>query len=298
MTSRQEENAEAAARVAVDKLSDVNNERRHEQVTGLEYERRQDNYQQASETRGPSVLGGILKSVGDTYEQLKGTVTSKTHSTDYKAEEAKETTMQKAGEYASYASDKTGELKDYAVDQVKKSADTVTETAGEYKEYTAEKAKEESGAVASRVTELKESATAAARRARDYFTGTARELDQKALEGGDINEEKYGETEFKARQKMQEVKLNEEGVHDEAKQRAAADWDTAADRGIAAKRNIYGAVGSVKDAIKDKLTYPTDIVQEARASREYGGPKRGEKMVEDIGGPTGPAAMPSVRTSD
>ncbi|KAL0456304.1 UNVERIFIED_CONTAM: Late embryogenesis abundant protein ECP63 [Sesamum latifolium] len=352
MASRQEENAEAAARVAVDKLSDVNKERRHEQVAGLEYQRR-DNYQQASESRGPGVLGGILKSVGDTFEQLKGTVTSKTHSTDYstgtmgktghytdyeadqamgragedkdyasekakdaaigkadeyvgsavekamdKAKEAKETTMQKAGEYASYASDKTGECKDYAVDQVNKSADTVTETASEYTKYTAEKAKEESGAVASRMSELKESATAAARRARDYFTGNARDLDQKALQGGDINEEKYGETEFKARQKMQELKLNEEGVYDEAKQRAAADWDTAADRGIAAKRNIYGAVGSVKEAIKDKLTYPTDIVQEARASREYGGPKRGEKMVEDIGGPTGPAAMPTVRTSD
>ncbi|KAL0351274.1 UNVERIFIED_CONTAM: Late embryogenesis abundant protein ECP63 [Sesamum calycinum] len=352
MASRQEENAEEAAQVAVDKLNDVNKERRHEQVAGLEYQRPPDNYQQASESRGPGVLGGVLKSVGDTFEHFKGTVTSKTHSTDYttgtmgktghytdyaadqamrragedtdyasekaketkdtaigkadeyigsamdKAEEAKETTVQKAGEYASYASDKTGEYKDYAVDQVKKSADTVTETASEYTKYTAEKAKEESGAVASRMAELKESATAAARRARDYFTGNARDLDQKALEGGDINEEKYGETEFKAREKMQDLKLNEEGVYDEGKQRAAADWDTAADRGIAAKKNIYGAVGSVKEAIKDKLTYPTDIVQEARASREYGGPKRGEKMVEDIRGPTGPAAMPTVRASD
>ncbi|XP_011095747.1 embryonic protein DC-8-like isoform X2 [Sesamum indicum] len=294
MASRQEENAEAAARVAVDKLSDVNKERRHEQVAELEYQR-PDNYQQAPESRGTGVLGGILKSVGDTFEQLKGTVTSKTDSTDYttgtmgktghytdyaadqamgkagedkdyasekaketkdaaigkadecidsavekametkdsamdKAEKAKEITMHKAGEYASYASDKTGEYKDYAVDQVKKSADTVTETVSEYTKYTAAKAKEESGAVATRMTELKESATAAARRARDYFTGNARDLDQKALEGGDINEEKYGETEFKARQKMQELKLNEEGVYDEAKQRAAADWDTAADR--------------------------------------------------------------------
>lgn len=42
-------------------------------------------------------------------------------------------------------------------------------------------------------------------------------------------QEKYAETEFRAREKMQESKLNEEGVHDEAK-RAAADWETAADR--------------------------------------------------------------------
>ncbi|KAI3464290.1 hypothetical protein Pfo_020953 [Paulownia fortunei] len=149
------------------------------------------------------------------------------------------------------------------------------------------------------MAELKESAAAAARKDRDFFTGKAGELDQKALERGDINVEKYGETEFKAREKMEELKLNEEGVYDEAEQRAATDWETAADRGIAARRNIYGAVGCVKDAIKDKLTYPTDIVQEARASREYGGPKRREKLVDDIeGGPSGPAALPTVKTSD
>ncbi|KAL7156217.1 hypothetical protein ABFS83_03G128600 [Erythranthe nasuta] len=149
--------------------------------------------------------------------------------------------------------------------------------------------------------ELKETAASAARRTKDLLTGTAEELDRKSLQGGDTNQEKYRETEFKAREKMEEHKLNEEGLQDEAKQRAAADRETAADRGVAARKNIYGAMGSVKDAIKEKLTYPTDIVHEARASREYGGPKRAEKeklVDETEEGPYGPAAFPSVKTSD
>ncbi|KAL2520239.1 embryonic protein DC-8-like [Forsythia ovata] len=139
---------------------------------------------------------------------------------------------------------------------------------------------------------------------------------------------------------MEELKLKEEGVQDVAKQRAAADWETAADRqvfqfcmsivtlynflkyflvfflnefvklesqvtfagfnrGMAARSTIYGAMGSLKDAIKDKLTYPSDIVQEARAVHEYGGPKRGEKTVDDAAGtPSGPAAAPTTKTFD
>ncbi|KAL9173534.1 hypothetical protein ABFS82_03G121600 [Erythranthe guttata] len=146
--------------------------------------------------------------------------------------------------------------------------------------------------------ELKETAASAARRTKELLTGNAEELDRKALLGGDTNQEKYRETEFKAREKMEEQKLNKE---DEAKQRVAADRETAADRGVAARKNIYGAIGSVKDAIKEKLTYPTDIVHEARASREYGGPKRAEKeklVDETEEGPYGPAAFPSVQTSD
>lgn len=58
-------------------------------------------------------------------------------------------------------------------------------------------------------------------------------------------------------------------------------------------------MGSIKDAIKEKLTYPPDIVQQARAVHDYGGPKRGEKMVEDVTGtPSGPAASPTTKTSD
>lgn len=55
-----------------------------------------------------------------------------------------------------------------------------------------------------------------------------------------------------------------------------------------------------RESIREKLTYPTDIVQEARASREYGGPKRAtrEKLVDDVEeGPYGPSAFPCASTA-
>lgn len=60
------------------------------------------------------------------------------------------------------------------------------------------------------------------------------------------------------------------------------------DRGTAGTRNIFSAIGSVKEAIKEKLTMPSDIVEETQAAREYGGTKRAtaEKVVlDDEGNP-------------
>lgn len=52
-------------------------------------------------------------------------------------------------------------------------------------------------------------------------------------------------------------------------------WDTNnVNRGQAAKVNIFSAIGNVTDAIKDKLTMPSDIKRETEAAREYGGTKR------------------------
>ncbi|KAG8378526.1 hypothetical protein BUALT_Bualt08G0146200 [Buddleja alternifolia] len=307
MASRQatkEENAEAAARVAIDNLSDT---RRHEE----------------EQKTGSGILGSIM----NRYEQVKEAVTTnKPHddvdhdvtieqdsSADETLAESGNISMVEIGQYTNYAAqkeeepikeippmDKAGEYNDNIAEKAKETKDNALQKAGEYEEYAMDKVQEETDVFSGRMAEVKELATAAARRAMDYFTGKAGDLDQKALDGGDINDEKYGETEFKAREKMQELKLNEEGVYDEAKQRAWADKETAADRGVAAKRNIYGAMGTVKDAIREKLTYPTGIVQEARASREYGGPKRGRghKLVDEVeGGPSGPAAMPSARAS-
>lgn len=45
-------------------------------------------------------------------------------------------------------------------------------------------------------------------------------------------------------------------------------------RGIAAKGKIFSAIGSVTEAIKGKLTQPTDVVEEKRAASEHGGSGR------------------------
>lgn len=53
-------------------------------------------------------------------------------------------------------------------------------------------------------------------------------------------------------------------------------------RGNEGKSNIFSKLGGVKDAIKDKLSMPTDVVEQTRAAREYGGTRRGtegEKVV-------------------
>ena len=42
-------------------------------------------------------------------------------------------------------------------------------------------------------------------------------------------------------------------------------------RGNEAKGTIFGALGNVTEAIKSKLTMPSDIVEETRAAREHGG---------------------------
>lgn len=61
------------------------------------------------------------------------------------------------------------------------------------------------------------------------------------------------------------------------------DWDIYMYRGKAAKSNILGAMGSVGEAIKSKLTYPSDVVEESRATREQGGTgRRGEQVVIEV----------------
>jgi len=54
-------------------------------------------------------------------------------------------------------------------------------------------------------------------------------------------------------------------------------------RGNEAKGTIFGALGNVTEAIKSKLTMPSDIVEETRAAREHGGTGRTvvEVKVED-----------------
>ncbi|KAL2487277.1 late [Abeliophyllum distichum] len=144
------------------------------------------------------------------------------------------------------------------------------EKAGEYKDYTAEKAKEGKDTTVGKITELKDSAADAARRAVGYLTGkkeetkqkteeTAEAAKQKAEETTQAAKEKYEETEEEARRKMEEMKIKEEGDIDDARKRAEEERDAATEGGTEGEGGgILGTLGSVKDAIKDKLTpHPT-----------------------------------------
>ncbi|XP_052175382.1 embryonic protein DC-8-like [Diospyros lotus] len=108
------------------------------------------------------------------------------------------------------------------------------------------------------------------------------EFSRFVYKGGEVG----ADTEYEAGRKLQELKLQQEGneYDDEDRRRAEADWETTANRGTAARSNIYGAKGSVEEAIEEKLTMPTDIVKETRSASEYGGPKRAEvaKVLVDV----------------
>ncbi|XP_006365295.1 embryonic protein DC-8-like [Solanum tuberosum] len=194
-----------------------------------------------------------------------------------KGEETKEATMKKTNGLKDYGAEKAGEYKDSVVDH---KAKQMEHTMMEKADYIAEKAEEGKDTTFGKISELKDSAADAARRAVGFFTGTKEDAADAALRNEEPKE-LYEETEDNARKMMQELKLNEEGVQDEARQRAEADRETAAARGSAAKKNIYSAMGNLTGSIKEKLTMPSDIVEETRAARELGGPKRGMRTDVD-----------------
>lgn len=75
---------------------------------------------------------------------------------------------------------------------------------------------------------------------------------------------------------MEELRLREKGYEarvgdmdrDEDREIEAAKGTAA--KGTAAKSNIFSSLGIVSDAIKSKLTHPTNVVEESRAAREEG----------------------------
>ncbi|KAK4708756.1 hypothetical protein R3W88_029681 [Solanum pinnatisectum] len=197
-----------------------------------------------------------------------------------KGEETKEATMEKANDLKDYGAEKAGEYKDSVVDKAKQMEHTMMEKADDIEE----KAEEGKDTIFGKISELKDSAADTARRAVCFFTGTKEEAADTALRNEEPKE-LYEETEDNARKMMQQLKLKEEGIQDEARQRAEADRETAAARGSAAKKNIYSAMGNLTSSIKEKLTMPSDIVEEMRAARELGGPKRGMRTDVDEGSP-------------
>ncbi|OWM69657.1 late embryogenesis abundant protein ECP63-like [Punica granatum] len=112
---------------------------------------------------------------------------------------------------------------------------------------------------------LRDAAKAAAVKARDLLSGEA---------GG--TDRRQPETEEPGRQKLEEMRLRATGQHEEAQ------------RGMEAKDNIVSSIGSVTDAIKEKLTQPTDVVNETRLAHEHGAALREDPTA----GPTGSEHIP------
>lgn len=69
---------------------------------------------------------------------------------------------------------------------------------------------------------------------------------------------------------MEELKLQGKEYKDEDADRAREARDIEAEKGQAAKENIFSSIGSIPGAIKSKLTHPTEVVEDSRAAREKG----------------------------
>nr|AAO39900.1 At2g36640 [Arabidopsis thaliana]BAC42987.1 putative f13k3 late embryogenesis abundant protein AtECP63 [Arabidopsis thaliana] len=104
---------------------------------------------------------------------------------------------------------------------------------------------------------------------------TRQKMEEMRLEGKELKEE--------AGAKAQEASQKTRESTESGAQKAEETKDSAAVRGNEAKGTIFGALGNVTEAIKSKLTMPSDIVEETRAAREHGGTGRTvvEVKVED-----------------
>ncbi|CAN0879982.1 Pentatricopeptide repeat-containing protein At5g03800 [Linum grandiflorum] len=179
-----------------------------------------------------------------------------------KAGEMKEATKGKAEEYKNSAAEKARETKDYTADKAKEAADKTTET----KDYTAEKTKQGTETAANKLGGV-------ARMAMDFFSGKKdhEEKDDDVHITPAMMEEKRKEAEEETRRRVEELKLQDEAEKADYQHRKEE-----AERGKAARDNIYGAVGlgKIVESVKGKLTQPGDVVEETVAAREHGGAGR------------------------
>ncbi|CAN7009137.1 unnamed protein product [Brassica oleracea var. botrytis] len=197
-----------------------------------------------------------------------------------KAVEAKDKAAEKAKETANYTADKAKEAKDKTAEKVGEYKDyTTAEKAGEYKDYTVEKAAEGKDAGVSKLGELKDSA-----KVMIFWDVTLcffMMLNEKMEEAGE-----------EARRKMEEMRLEGKELKDEARdkaregsQKTKESAELAAERAHETKDSatIFGTLENVTEAIKNKLTMPSDIVEETRVARERGSTGRTvvEVTVED-----------------
>ncbi|RWW22247.1 hypothetical protein GW17_00013566 [Ensete ventricosum] len=151
-------------------------------------------------------------------------------------------------EAAEKTSEKAGQTKDGAVEKAKEYKDTTVEKLGEYKDTGTEKAREGTETAKQKMEEYKDAAADAARKARDYFAGTGEAT--KKLEEAE-----------RAREREEESRSTE--VH--------RDDDT--EKGRDDKGGTVGAVGSVAERVKEKLTSSKDEGDKAADEPKRGAPE-------------------------
>ncbi|KAI3989793.1 hypothetical protein MKX01_040763 [Papaver californicum] len=203
-----------------------------------------------------------------------------------KARQAKDAIVDTTMDYAGSAADKAREAKDYTADKAVEGKDTAVGKIVDLKDSAADAARRAMDFLTGKKDETKdktyETAEAAkdktnetAQAAKDKTYETAQSPREKAAQTGQATKDKMGETEEATRQKMEDMKLRGEEYKEGAKQRGGSAHAYGHDdqglrhvdegeRGTAAHSNIFGAIGSVTEAIKEKFTAPKDVGERAR----------------------------------
>ncbi|KAJ1689277.1 hypothetical protein LUZ63_013432 [Rhynchospora breviuscula] len=233
--------------------------------------------------------GGIVQSVEDSAKSFLGAMTKttkgKVQEASDKAREAKNATMEEAGETTKEtvqeASDKARETKDAAMEKAGEMKDRVNnqmegtkERASKVKDRSTAKLKDHEGTYeekGSTSEKYKESAAEAARKAREFLV-EAKEEARVKLAGDAKN--RLGQTNDSARMQSELVK-ERAAEKAEEDQRKKEDPDEK-EKGKSAAENIYGAFPSMPQSVESAMTLPEDIV--ARKRREHGG---GDKVRHD-----------------
>ncbi|KAJ4787301.1 Embryonic protein DC-8 [Rhynchospora pubera] len=226
--------------------------------------------------------GGIVPSVEDSAKAFLGAMTrtsdGKMQEASDKAREAKNATMEEAGETTKdtvqEASDKARETKDAAMekagemkDRVKDQMEGTEERASKVKDRSTAKLKDYEGTYEEKRgtgVKYKESAAEAARKAREFLV-EAKEEARVKLAGDAKN--RLGQTNDSARMQSELVKERAaEKAEEDQRKREEPD---EREKGKSAAENIYGAFPSMPESFEEAMTLPEDIV--VRKKGEHGG---------------------------
>ncbi|KAL2933533.1 Late embryogenesis abundant protein ECP63 [Bienertia sinuspersici] len=213
----------------------------------------------------------------------------------------------KVGQAKDTTVDAAQQAKDAAAEKARVAADKT----GEYTDYTAEKAVEGKDTAVGKLGELKDSAVGAAQRAMGFLGGKKDEAKDKVGETAEVAKEKTVEATEAAKQKGREAmdsaqqtagaaknkawvkkedikntNMNQEAIEEDARRKKEemrigmlrekgydveneATEESAGIRGE--KNNILGAIGSVTEAMKNKLTMPGNAEDEERRTQGKSG---------------------------
>ncbi|CAN1860374.1 Late embryogenesis abundant protein ECP63 [Linum perenne] len=261
------------ANQAADKVGEVKDAAKDKATAAKDYTAEKAN--QAADK-----VGEVKDAAKDKAVAAKDYTSEKANQAAEKAGEMKDSTMGKTEEYKNSAVDKAKETKDYTSQKTNEAAEKVGEVkdatkdkAVETKDYTADKANEAADKAKQGTETAGNKLGGMAKMAMDFFSGKKDEKhDDNAMHiTQTMMDEKTKEAEEETRRRVEELR-----IHDEAEKADYQHRKDEAERGKAARDNIFGAVGlgTIVDSVRSKLTKPEDVVEETKAAREHGGTGR------------------------